>query len=526
MTTLSFPRTASTLPPTVMALLAFATASAAMFAAPAPIVSQETDATPEPSRWESSHSIMVGGETVEYDATVASTTLTNDDGGPAAKLFYTAYFRTNGDPSRQRPLVFSYNGGPGSASFWLHMGIMGPRRVVTPDIGPQGAPPYPLEDNAYTLLDIADIVMVDPIGTGFSHTLGDTPGSDYWGIDEDARSLAQFVRRFLSEYDRWNSPRYLLGESYGTTRSAVLASHLQRSNIDLNGIVLVSSVLQFNTIQFAPGDDLPYIVNLPSYAITARYLEALPGDSPPDLEAFMAEVEEWSLTDYATALLAGGTLDDATRTRVIDQMHRYTGLSHDFIDKSDLRVTAPAFEAELLRDEGRIVGRLDARFTGPAGDALGGRPSHDPQSTAISSAYTSAFNSYLRDELGYDGDREYVPSGATRNWNWGRLGGGGGFVRGGGTPNVAPDLATAMKRNPSLEVLLVNGIYDLATPYFAAVWTMDHMGLPPELRDNIERADFAAGHMMYVEQSLLTQWKETLDGFILRTSARSAPVSQ
>ena len=526
MTTVSFPRTASTLPPTVMALLAFATASAAMFAAPAPIVSQETDATPEPSRWESSHSIMVGGETVEYDATVASTTLTNDDGEPAAKLFYTAYFRTNGDPSRQRPLVFSYNGGPGSASFWLHMGIMGPRRVVTADIGPQGAPPYPLEDNAYTLLDIADIVMVDPIGTGFSHTLGDTPGSDYWGIDEDAASLAQFVRRFLSEYDRWNSPRYLLGESYGTTRSAVLAGHLQRSNIDLNGIVLVSSVLQFNTIQFAPGDDLPYIVNLPSYAITARYLDALPGPNPPDLEAFMAEVEEWSLTDYATALLAGGTLDDATRTRVIDQMHRYTGLSHDFIDKSDLRVTAPAFEAELLRDEGRIVGRLDARFTGPAGEALGGRPSHDPQSTAISSAYTSAFNSYLRDELGYDGDREYVPSGATRNWNWGRLGGGGGFVRGGGTPNVAPDLATAMKRNPSLEVLLVNGIYDLATPYFAAVWTMDHMGLPPELRDNIERADFAAGHMMYVEQSLLTQWKETLDGFILRTSGRSVPVSQ
>ena len=486
---------------------------------------QAQEAAPAPSRWESSHSIMVGGETVEYDAVVTGTTLTNDAGDAAAELFYTAYFRTNGAPSRERPIVFSYNGGPGSASFWLHMGIMGPRRVVTPEIGPQGAPPYPLEDNAYTLLDVADIVMVDPIGTGFSHALGETP-SEYWGIDEDARSLAQFVRRFLSEYDRWNSPRYLLGESYGTTRSAVLAGHLQRSNIDLNGIVLVSSVLQFNTIQFAPGDDVPYIVNLPSYAITARYLDALPGGSPPDLEAFMAEVEEWSLTEYATALLAGGTLDAATRTRVIDQMHRYTGLSHDFIDKSDLRVTAPAFEAELLRDEGRIVGRLDARFTGPAGEALGLRPSHDPQSTAISSAYTSAFNSYLRDELGYDGDREYVPSGATRDWNWGRLGGGGGFARGGGTPNVAPDLATAMKRNPNLEVLLVNGIYDLATPYFAAVWTMDHMGLPPELRDNIERADFAAGHMMYVEQSLLPQWKETLDAFIMRTSGRSAPVSQ
>ena len=481
---------------------------------------------PELSRWETGHSIVVGGETVQYDAVVASTTLTDDNGEPSAELFYTAYFRRNGAPSGERPLVFAYNGGPGSASFWLHMGIMGPRRVVTPEVGPQGAPPYPLEDNAYTILDIADIVMVDPIGTGFSHMLGDTPGSYYWGIDEDARSLAQFVRRFLSEYERWNSPRYLLGESYGTTRSAVLAGHLQRANIDLNGIMLVSSVLQFNTIQFAPGDDLPYIVNLPSYAITSRYLDALPGETPPDLEAFMAEVEEWALTEYATALLAGGTLDETRRARVIDRMHRYTGLSHDFIDKSDLRVTAPAYEAELLRDQGRIVGRLDARFTGPAGDALGVRPSHDPQSTAISSAYTSAFNSYLRDELGYDGEREYVPSGGTRNWNWGRLGGGGSFVRGGGTPNVAPDLATAMKRNPSLKVLLINGIYDLATPYFAAVWTMDRMGLPPELRANIERADFAAGHMMYVEQSLLQQWKETLDDFILRTSGRPAPATQ
>ncbi len=462
---------------------------------------------------------------VAYDAIVAGTTLTGDDGAAEAELWYTAYFRTNGTPSGERPLVFAFNGGPGSASFWLHMGIMGPRRVVTPDVGPQGAPPYPIEDNLWSVLDIADIVMVDPVGTGFSHTLGDTPGSNFWGIDEDARSLTQFIRRFLSEYERWNSPRYLLGESYGTTRAAVLAGHLQRANIDLNGIVLVSSVLQFNTIQFAPGDDLPYIVNLPGYAVVARYLDALPQDATGDLESFMAEVEEWSLTEYATALLAGGTLDAEVRARVIDRMHRYTGLSRDFIDKSDLRVTAPAFEAELLRDEGQIVGRLDARFTGPAGDPLGTRPSHDPQSTAISSAYTSAFNAYLRDELGYDGTREYVPSGGTRNWNWGRLGGTGSFVRGGGTPNVAPDLATAMKRNPALKVLLINGIYDLATPYFAAVWTLDRMGLPPELRDNIERADFAAGHMMYVDQSLLPQWKETLDAFILRTSRQRVPAS-
>ncbi len=492
-----------------------------LLAFPALALAQEA---PElPVRWESSHSIVIESETVEYDAVIAGITLEDDEGADAAELFYTAYFRTNGAPSGERPLVFAYNGGPGSASFWLHMGIMGPRRVVTPDVGPQGAPPYPLEDNAHTLLDIADIVMVDPIGTGFSHTLEGAEGSAYWGIDEDARSLAQFVRRFLSEHDRWNSPRYLLGESYGTTRSAVLAGHLQRANIDLNGIILVSVVLQFNTIQFAPGDDIPYIVNLPSYAITARYLDRLPGGSPDDLAAFMAEVEAWSLNEYATALLAGGTLEPERRARILDRMHRYTGLDRDFIDKSDLRVTAPAFEAELLRDEGRIVGRLDSRFTGPAGDALGARPSHDPQSTAISSAYTSAFNSYIRSELGYDGDREYVPSGGVRNWNWGRQGGGGAFVRGGGTPNVAPDLARAMQRNPELKVLLVNGIYDLATPYFAAVWSIDRLGLHPELRANVERSDFAAGHMMYVDQALLPQWREDVGGFILRTSSPARP---
>ena len=483
----------------------------------------QSDAAPE--RWESQHSITVQGETVNYDAVIGSITLSDNDGTPTGELFYTGYFRTNGGPSSSRPIIFSYNGGPGSASFWLHMGIMGPRRVATPGVGPQGPPPYPLEDNDFTLLDKADIVMVDPIGTGFSHMLGDTEGSVFWGIDEDASSLSQFIRRFLSEYDRWNSPRYLLGESYGTTRSAVLARHLQRANVDLNGIVLVSSVLQFNTIQFAPGDDLPYIVNLPSYAVVAEYLDALPGGKPADLNAFMEEVEDWATSEYATALLAGSTLEPSRRAQIVEQMHRYTGLSPEYIEKADLRVSAPEFEAELLRDEGQIVGRLDARFTGPAGDLLSPRPSHDPQSTAISSAYTSAYNSYIRDELGYDGDREYVPSGATRNWNWGRQGGGGGFVRGGGTPNVAPDLADAIRRNPSLEVLLVNGIYDLATPYFAAVWTMDRMGLPPELRDNIQRADFAAGHMMYVEHELLPQWKETLDAFLDRTSGVSRPVS-
>ena len=477
--------------------------------------------TSKPSLWKSHHSIIMQGETVEYDAVIGSITLRNDADKDSAELFYTAYFRTGVARSSKRPILFSYNGGPGSASFWLHMGIMGPRRVVTPNVGQQDPPPYPLVDNQYTLLDTADIVMVDPVGTGFSHPLGETPGKDFWGIDEDAASLTQFVRRFLSQTGRWNSPRYLLGESYGTTRSAVLAAHLQRANIDLNGIVLVSAVLDFKTLDFPPGADIPYIVNLPAYAITAAYHNALPGPAPKDLEGFMKEVEAWALSDYATTLIAGGTVDPMQRSRTLEQMHRYTGLDLEFLDKADLRVSAAEFRKELLRHRSLAVGRLDSRFTGPTGDLLQTAPSHDAQSSAISSAYTSAFNTYVREELGYDGDREYTPSGAARPWNWKRAGQGENSR--GRTPNVAPDLAGALYRNPKLEVLLINGIYDLATPYFAAVWTMDHLGLPPNLRDNIQRVDFAAGHMMYVEQTLLPKWKQTLDTFIKRTSGSATP---
>ncbi|HVS16926.1 MAG TPA: hypothetical protein VMV46_23700 [Thermoanaerobaculia bacterium] len=477
---------------------------------------------PQPARWSTDHSITIGGQTVEYEAVLGSIILRDDREKATAELFYTAYFgKTGRGGAAARPIVFAYNGGPGSASFWLHMGIMGPRRVVTPVVGQQAPPPYQVVDNQHILLDLADIVMVDPVGTGFSRPAGEAEGKDFWGVDEDAASLTQFIRRFLSQHNRWNSPRYLLGESYGTTRSAVLAGHLQRANIDLNGIVLVSSVLDFNTIGFPDGAIVPYVVNLPSYAVTSAYLGALPDGAPADLEAFMTEVEEWAVTEYASTIMAGSTADPKQRAAALDRMHAYTGLGKEFLEKAHLRVSAPEYEKELLREKGLVVGRLDARFTGPTGDLLDRTPSHDPQSTAISSAYTSAFNSYIRSELGYDGDREYVPSGMARPWSWERQGRGGGFVRG-SVPNVAPDLAAALVRNPRLEILLVNGIYDLATPYFAAVWTIDNLNLPPDLRDNIERADFAAGHMMYVEESLLDQWRDTLAGFIRRTSGAGA----
>jgi carboxypeptidase C (cathepsin A) len=463
-------------------------------------------------RWESRHSAVVDGERVDYTAVVGSITLRGEDEAPTGQMFYTAYHRNGVEDLSRRPIIFSFNGGPGSSSFWLHMGVMGPKRVKVADERHGGAAPYEIVPNEATLLDRADIVMIDPIGTGFSRPLGDTPGSHFWGVMEDAASITQFIQRYLSQNQRWNSPKYLLGESYGTMRSAVLASTLQGANIDLNGIVLVSAVLDLQTLIFTPNDDLPYIVNLPAYAVTSWYLGALPGERPEDRLAFMAEVEEFATTDYALALLAGNNLAAADRQRIIEGIHQYTGLGRDFIDDADLRITAPEYEKEVLRDQGLVVGRLDARFTGPSGDLLLRNPSQDPQSSAISAPYTAAWNTYLREELGYDGEREYTPSGNVQPWNW-EFGGNAGFGQSGLT-NVGPSLKNAMERNPNLKVLLVNGIYDLATPYFAAVWTMDHLGLTRELRANIQRADFEAGHMMYVHEPSLPIWRETIGDFI------------
>jgi carboxypeptidase C (cathepsin A) len=494
---------------------------AAVLAAPAALRAQDAhDSTtaPAPAHWKTHHSIVVDGQTIDYDAVVGSIILRDHDQKPIAEIYYTSYTRTGVKDESKRPILFAYNGGPGSSSFWLHMGIMGPRRVVTSTTEHMPPAPYKVVDNQYTLLDRTDIVMVDPVGTGFSHPLGDASGSQFWGVDEDARSLTQFIQRFLSQSDRWNSPKYLLGESYGTMRSAMLASTLQRANIDLNGVVLLSTVLNLRTLIFSPGDDLAYVVNLPSYAAVAWYHHALPGPQPAELEPFLRKVESFAMGEYATDLLKGGALDSIERDHVLGQLHDYTGLSRTFLSDANLRVTAPEFEKELLKEKGEVLGRLDARFTGPTGDLLQRTPTQDPQSSAIGSAYAAAWNSYLRDDLGYKGKREYVLSGNVNPWDW-KHGSNIDFGQSGFT-NVGPDLASAMERNPKLQILLLCGLYDLATPYFAASWTMDHLGLPPDLRKNIQRVDFASGHMVYVNPDVLPKWKETLDAFIDRTSGQ------
>jgi carboxypeptidase C (cathepsin A) len=477
--------------------------------------------TPAPDsehRTVTQHAIVVGGQRVEYDATVGNIVLRDSADQPIATVFYTAYTRRGVRDMSHRPITFAYNGGPGSSSIWLHMGALGPRRVVTPDAQHAAPPPYTIVDNEYTPLDKTDLVFIDPVGTGFSRPLGKAKGKDFWGVDEDVRSLAQFISRYLSENDRWNSPRYLAGESYGTTRSAALVNYLQRrDNMDFNGVILMSAVLDFQTITFDDGNDMPFIMYLPAYAAVAWYHHALP-NQPKDLRPFLKEVEHFAMTDYATALLAGADLAPAERTRIINQLHQYTGLSTDYIDKADLRVEAGQFEKELLREHGSVVGRLDARFTGPTGDLLAERAPYDPQSADISSAFVSAFNQYLHGELNFGKGMQYTVSGNVQPWNWNH-----GQRRGWpGHTNVAVDLSQALQYNTRLHVQLNSGLFDLATPYYAAEWTMAHLQLPKELQSHVHEEEYDAGHMMYLHEPSLAKLKKNIASFIDLTSGAGA----
>jgi carboxypeptidase C (cathepsin A) len=457
------------------------------------------------------HTIRLGGATVPYRAKAATMLLENNDGKPIGSLYYTAYTRSDTRDPSTRPIAFIYNGGPGAASAWLHMGAFGPRRIVVTDPESNPPAPYRLADNPGTLIDLADMVFIDPIGTGFSRVVGDGKGTDFWGVDEDARSLAQFIRRYVSRHGRWNSPKYLIGESYGTTRSAVLGNVLQRrEGMDLNGIVLISAVLDFETLLFAPGHDLSYVLYLPSYAITAAYHGLIP--KPADQEAFLDEVRRYALGPYAGALAQGAALPDAERAAVRRQLAAYTGLSEEYLERADLRVEAGQFRAELQRARGAVTARLDARYDGLMGDLLSASADYDPQSTAITGAYTAAINTYLRDELRYTPDRRYTLGGGLGgSWNWNRDGARGWT----GATYVGTDLAQALITNPHLRVEVENGLYDLATPFFAMEYTVDHLPLPAEARARITHKYYDAGHMMYTIESGLLALKANVAAFMM-----------
>lgn len=478
----------------------------------------EESSVPKEQSSTTEHTIRIAGQVIPYKATASTTLLKNDKDEPTALMFSVAYVRSDVKDASQRPLTFLYNGGPGSASAWLEMGAFGPRRVVTANAESTPPPPYKVGDNANSLLDKSDLVFIDPIGTGYSRAIGKAQNKDFWGIDSDVQSIAQFIDLYVTRNSRWNSPKFLIGESYGTFRSAALSNYLQSTDgMYLNGIVLISTVLDLGTLSFNPGDDMPYIFYLPSYAATAWYHKILE-DRPADLTAFLNEVRQFASTEYASALMKGSKLGEAEKTEVLKKLSRYTGLSEDYLRKANLRVSLPQFTAELQRSRGLTTGRLDARFSGPETDLLSEFASYDPLETATIGPFTAAFNNYVREELKFEEERKYVVlnEDAARQWDWKhRSGGSFGFP---GSPNVEGDLTHALVVNPHLHVQAENGYFDLATPFFATEYTMDHLNLPKELRPNIELEYYDAGHMMYLRDDSLTKLKVNIASFMDRSA--------
>jgi len=462
-----------------------------------------------------SHSIVVGGAPVAYTATAGTFVVRNEKEEPVANVGYTAYVRRGGDPSA-RPITFAYNGGPGSSSVWLHMGALGPRRVVVTDAGFTPPPPYRVVDNAESIIDRTDLVMIDPVGTGLSRAAGEAKDKDFWGTDPDIESISNFIRQWVSENGRWNSPKYLLGESYGTTRSAGIVDRLQGQGMAFNGVILVSVALDLEAIFNSPGNDRPYPLFLPTYAAVAWFHKTIPNRSEK-LEPFLDEVRAWATGPYASALMKGDAIGDAERDAVARKLHEYTGLSEEYVRRSNLRIDEAAFTQELLRDRGETVGRLDARYTGPTLDAIGRDAEYDPQSAAITAAYTSAFLDYYQRDLGFGKGKTYIITnyGLFPQWDFKHKAPGARFP----SPftNTGLDLAHALTVNPNLRVLVLNGYFDLATPFLATEEMMSHLLLAKDLRPHVEMKYYAAGHMMYVNEDALKAMKADVAAFMDRT---------
>ncbi|MDN3655009.1 hypothetical protein QWZ08_05195 [Ferruginibacter paludis] len=473
-----------------------------------------------PQKFITKHSIKIDNKLISYTAVAGTLILKNEKDELIASIGYTAYTKDGETDNSKRPVTFSYNGGPGSSSMWLHMGIMGPRRVVVNDPSPNGPAPYKIEDNNYSILDVSDVVMIDPVGTGLSRAIGKAKNIDFWGVDADIKSISQFIKDYVHQNERWNSPKYLLGESYGTFRSAGVADYLQENfGISVNGVVLVSSVLDIRTLSFQPTDDLPFIVNLPTYAATAWYHNKL-ANKPANLQLFLKEVRTFATGDYASALLQGDALTVEERNKIIDKLVGYTGLSKDYLEKANMRVVQPQFSQELLRGTQEVAGRLDSRYKGIAQDELGEYAFYDPQSSDISPAFISAFMNYYTTELKVSKDKVYN-TGAYAfpdfKWDW-KHARSNGFFGDAATPNTAPDLKNAMSSNPKMKILVLNGLYDLATPFAGTEYTFDHMGLNKKIRSNITMKYYEAGHMMYILNSAATAFKKDVAEFITGSS--------
>jgi len=429
---------------------------------------------------------------------------------PRAQVFFIAYTKDGVRDRSNRPISFSFNGGPGSSSVWLHLGVLGPRRVILEDDGNLPAPPFKLTDNQYSLLDETDLVFIDPMSTGYSRPVEGQKPKEWHSFRKDIESVGDFIRLYTTRYKRWLSPKFLVGESYGTTRAAGLSGYLQdRHGMYLNGLMLISAVLDFTTLDFNLNNDLPYIMFLPSYAATAWYHRKLTLRMP--LQTLLKEVEEFAFGDYAAALLKGNSLTPEERANVAQKLARYTGISPEFIERTNLRILDQHFFKELLRDRNQVVGRLDSRLLGRDRLGVTERPERDPLLNTVMGPYTAAFYDYVRAELNFESDLPYeILNGKVWPWSYSEFENQ--YV------NVAETLRHAMTANPYLKVFVANGYYDLGTPYFATEYTFNHLGLDESLRDNVSMEYYDAGHMMYIHLPSLKEMKRDLSRFIKNAS--------
>ena len=468
---------------------------------------------------ETNHTVTLNGNKLEYTATAGTLPLRNDEGKVTARVFFVAYTKTGVTDASVRPITFAFNGGPGSSAVWLHLGGLGPRRV---QLGPDGElppPPFRLADNPWTILDMTDLVFIDPVSTGFSRAEDEKDAKQFHGVQPDLEAVGEFIRLYLTRFQRWGSPKFLAGESYGSTRAAGLAGYLhERHGIDLNGVILISAVLNFQTIRFDEGNDLPYVLFLPAYTATAWYHKKLPPELQGDLRSALAAAEQFAVAEYSVALLKGGQLTADEQRQIARKLARFTGLSEDYILRANLRIGAQRFMKELLRSARRTVGRFDSRFTGTDSDAVGEVMEYDASYAAVQGPYTAALNQYIRGELKYESDLPYeILTGKVQPWDYG--------AARNRYLNMTRSLRLALVQNPHLRVFVASGYYDLATPYFAMDYTIRHLGLDPSQRDRVTTAYYEAGHMMYIHQPSQEKLKRDLAAFIASSVPHLRPTT-
>ncbi len=475
----------------------------------------EDESVPEDNLSVTHHSVTITGKELNYTATTGTLVLKaevdKEGEKPKASIFFVAYTLDDVEDPSKRPVTFSFNGGPGSSSVWLHLGVLGPRRVKPDADGNPPQPPYQLTNNEFSILDKTDLVFIDPVSTGFSRAVPGEEAKQFHGFQKDIESVGNFILLYLGRYKRWHSPKFLIGESYGTTRACGLSGYLQdRNGTYLNGIMLVSVVLNFQTIRFAAGNELPYILYLPTYTATAYHhnrLNELDTSAKDSFEEILDEVRDFALGDYTVALMQGSNISDRRKQTIIKKLAMYTGLTTDYIEKTDLRIKINRFCKELLRDEGKTVGRFDSRFTGIDRDSAGENYEYDPSSAVIQGAYTATLNDYVRGDLEFESDLPYeIISGRVHPWDY--------TSHQNEYVNVADTLRKAMTTNPALKVYVANGYFDLATPFLASEYTFSHLGLDKSLQNNITMSYYKAGHMMYIDMDELKKMKADMDAYL------------